>query len=59
MSGADVRTGGRETFLRFLETFFMLITCPSEGSAVLLRNYANQIIDLKTWVWLLLDSFSK
>ena len=62
LCGADVSNGCCGTFLRFLGVFFELstaITCSSEGSAVLLRNYANQIIDLKTWVWLLLDSFSK
>ena len=58
LCGADVSNvadGPAESFLHVTNC----ITCPSEGSAVLLRNYANQIIDIENLGWLLLDSFSK
>ena len=47
--------GPAESFLRVVNA----ITCPIEGSAVLLRNYANQINDIENLGWLLLDFFSK
>ena len=62
LCGADVSNGCCRTFLKVPGKFIHIancITCPSEGSAVLLRNYANQIIDIENLGWLLLDSFFK
>ena len=58
LCGADV-SNVAETARRKFRSCFNCITCPSEGSAVLLRNYANRIIDIENLGWLLLDSFSR